>query len=164
MTSSKQIRFVDVWQAGSPEHHESVKHLWKSLGLMNGDAEINRRLQQLCFLAFDKDQLVGVSTTRLETLPNLRASFYLFRCLVLPQYRRQGVARGLTRHCRDRLSDWSRENPDPRACGMATIVESLLLSELSRLPVWPASGLTLIGHTEIGQQIRVVWFDHARLE
>lgn len=50
---------------------------------------------------------------------------------------------------------------------MATIVESPALDLLSRQPVWQApdiNGLALIGYTPTGRQIRVSWFEHARLD
>jgi len=51
---------------------------------------------------------------------------------------------------------------------MATIVESPMLDEVSKIPVWPnapgLNGLVLVGYTSVGRQLRVSWFEHARLE
>ena len=50
---------------------------------------------------------------------------------------------------------------------MATLVESPALDEFSKAPVWQSpgiNGLVLIGYTGKGRQIRVSWFEHARLD
>ena len=50
---------------------------------------------------------------------------------------------------------------------MATIVESSALEEFGKAPVWQSpgvNGLALIGYTAKGRQIRVSWFEHARLD
>jgi len=42
------------------------------------------------------------------------------------------------------------------------------ISILLRVPVWPnapgLNGLVLVGYTPAGQQVRVSWFEHARLD
>jgi hypothetical protein len=114
-------------------------------------------------VAFCDGEIVGVSTVELSTLPQLGCRFGFFRCLVAPEYRQQHIARRLAVYSRDLLSSWSRENPAEHVLGLATAVESPDLAEFGKLPVWSASGLTLIGYTEAGAQLRVVWFDHAVL-
>jgi hypothetical protein len=50
---------------------------------------------------------------------------------------------------------------------MATLVESPAFDEFSKAPVWQSpgvNGLTLIGYTAKGRQIRGSWFEHARLD
>lgn len=164
MSVISPVQYHAVWPECPPDWQDRVREFWRSQGLLTDEAEIGRRLRQICCLASLSDRLVGVSTARLALIPQLRASFFFFRCAVLPEFRQQGVARALAVRCRDTLSDWSRRNPEAHACGMATVVESPLLSEFAKLPQWPASGLSLIGYTEQGQQLRIVWFEHARLE
>ena len=36
--------------------------------------------------------------------------------------------------------------------------------DFAKLPVWPESELTFIGHATDGRQVRVAWFDHYRLD
>ena len=97
----------------------------------------------------------------LESLPRCRLAIY--RCLVAPEYRRTGIARDLTIFSRELLEAWSRENPAEKLLGMAAIVENPHL-ELSHIPVWPKSRLALAAYTRDGQQIRIAWFAHARLD
>jgi hypothetical protein len=64
--------------------------------------------------------------------------------------------------CGRRLA-WSRDNPDEALMGMAAHIQSSDLSEKCREPVWPRTGLAVIGYAPSGDQIRLVWFKHARL-
>lgn len=104
-------------------------------------------------------------------LPQLLAPWSHFRVAVLlfiavswpPEYRRTGIARDLTIFSRELLEAWSRENPAEKLLGMAAIVENPHL-ELSHIPVWPKSRLALAAYTRDGQQIRIAWFAHARLD
>lgn len=157
------VGYLDVWRNCPLHLRQQVKDLWAALGVVPDEAEVVARLEQLCYLARHGDRTVGVSTASLGRLPQLRGDFFFFRCLVAPDYRRHGVARALAVLCRQRLERWSQEHPEARALGMAAVVESPALNELSRLPVWPASGLTLVGYADRERQIRVAWFGHARL-
>jgi hypothetical protein len=61
------------------------------------------------------------------------------------------------------LEPWSAAHPEERVAGIATILVSPNYAEKQKRPVWEP-GLTLIGYTPQGQQIRVAWFDHARVD
>jgi hypothetical protein len=126
------------------------------------------RAEELCLAAYGDGELVGVSTMVLETVPQLRCRLGFRRCLVAPEHRQQGLARKLGINSRALLAQWSQDNPQEKVLGMATIVESQMLDEVSKIPVWPnapgLNGLVLVGYTPAGQQVRVSWFEHARLE
>jgi hypothetical protein len=73
------------------------------------------------------------------------------------------LATELAGRCVEVLKAWSLDHPDEMLKGMAAVIQSPELSEKCRDPVWPRTGLTVIGYTPRGEQIRLVWFDHARL-
>ena len=156
---------VAAWQHADPKIARDAKAFWKRLGVLPPAISLDQRASELCAAAYLDGELVGVSTVSigdLSSLPGCRFGF--FRCLVAPEHRRAHLATSLTVFSRDVLSTWSKQHPEEGVLGMAAIIESPYLAELSRIPVWPASGLRLIGYTNNGQQIRVVWFEHARLE
>ena len=62
------------------------------------------------------------------------------------------------------LERWSLEAPQEKVQGVAAVIQADNFEEMKRRPKWPGSGLNLVGYTEEGQQIRVAWFDHARLD
>ncbi|MCF6226899.1 MAG: hypothetical protein L3J22_11455 [Xanthomonadales bacterium] len=163
MTNS-EIKYINVWQNCPEKWQTATKDFWRILNILPDEAAFITRLEQLCTLAIDGDELIAVSTAFKVHYQPLRCDLYFFRCLVLPDYRRQSIARHLAVNCRDNLQHWVSDNPKKAAAGMATVVESPNLTDLSHQAVWPASGLNLVGYTQQGQQVRVVWFKDVLLD
>jgi hypothetical protein len=144
-----------------------VVAFWKRLNVLPPGIAPEERAKELCAAAYLRGELIGVSTMVLDILPQLKARFGFFRCLVAPEHRQQGLARVLAVHSRNLLADWSKRHPEEKVLGMAAIVESPTLDGASKAPVWQApgiNGLALIGYTKNGRQIRVSWFEHACLD
>ncbi len=161
--SKNEISYLNVWQNCPEKWQAAVKDFWTELNVMPDQNAIATRMEQLCTLALENEKLIGVSTVYKTKHPPLRCDLYFFRCLVLPEYRRQSIARQLTINCRDNLQDWVIDNPEGAGAGMAVVVESPALAELSHQAIWPTTGLNLVGYTQQGQQVRVVWFKNIRL-
>ncbi len=162
--TKNEINYIDVWPDCPEKWQVASKEFWLESNALPAGAELATRLKQLCTLAVDGDRLIGVSTVFKANYQPLRCELYFFRCLVLPEYRRKSVARQLTINCRNTLEAFSTENPTASAAGMAVIVESPALSEISRRAIWPTTGLNLVGYTSQGQQVRVAWFKEALLK
>ena len=162
------ISIVDAWQRNDARIAADAIDLWKRLDALPANLDPAVRAKELCAAAYLGRELIGVSTMVLETLPQLRCRLGFFRCLVAPEHRQQGLARKLGIHSRALLAQWSEDNPREKVLGMATIVESPALDAFSKIPIWPSApglnGLALVGYTRAGRQIRVWWFEHARLD
>ena len=158
MPEADDIRFVDVWRRADAKVAAEAVAFWKGLDALPPGIPAEERAKELCTVAYRGGELIGVSTMVLDMLPQLKARFGFFRCLVAPDYRRQGLAYRFGVHCRNLLADWSKRHPEEKVLGMATIVESSALDEFSKAPVWQSpgvNGLGLIGYTAKGRQIRV---------
>lgn len=167
MSAADDIRLVDVWRRENAKVAADAIAFWKRLEALPRGTDPEQRVKELCTVAYRGGELIGVSTIVLDVLPQLKARFGFFRCLVAPDDRRQGLAYRFGVHCRNLLAAWSQRHPEEKVLGMATIVESSGLDEFSKAPVWQSpgvNGLTLIGYTAKGRQIRVSWFEHARLD
>jgi hypothetical protein len=72
----------------------------------------------------------------------------------------------LTRYAIELLGNWSKENPNERVLGLATILENANFDRFGKRPMWRSGGLEhwLVGYTPKGLQIRLTWFKHAWLE
>src|SRR5262245_37533811 len=159
------ISILRVWRQNNPAIAEDTKALWNRLNALPTGASAEQRVNELCVAAYCDHELAGVSTVNIGTLPSLpRCRLGFLRVLVAPEYRLHGLARKLAVFSRDVLEQWSRDNPAEKLLGMAAIIEGQDFAERSKIPFWPASGLALAGRTANGQQIRIVWFAHARLE
>ena len=122
------------------------------------------RLPFLCVVALDGDKAIGISTIMMEPSQALWVKIGFFRCIVRTEYRRRGIATQLVNECKKVLAAWSEENPDANLKAMGVYTHLKLLGEKSKQPVCNKTGLTLVGYDNTGLQIRLAWFDNARVK
>ena len=72
------------------------------------------------------------------------------------------IATELVMRCKDVLAQWSLDNPQESLLDFGTVVESQHLRRIN--PNWERSGLMLVGYKLNGSQIRLAWFQHARVK
>jgi hypothetical protein len=67
---------------------------------------------------------------------------------------------------RGQLERWSREFSGEQVMGMAAIIPAGAYKDARSEPIWLDGGLnlTLVGYLPGGEQLRVSWFRHARVE
>lgn len=154
-----EFRFVTAWKKRDPKIEADVLAVWRAHNILPAHANVEERLKQLCVIAYAGEEVAGISSVEMAIYPPLRRVFGFFRAFTLPQFGRQDIARGLAVHCRDVLRDWSLAHPEREISGMMAIYQA---QGMGRRPVG-VSGLTLIGYTPEGYQVRLKWFDHIRL-
>ena len=158
------VIFIEAWRQVDPKHAAEAMKFWKAMGLPL--AEQQERLNELCAFAYVNDRFAGVSTARLQDFPLLRSRLAYYRCAVVPQFRQRDLAYRLTGYSRRVLEKWSRANPEEKVMGLAAEIEATELRAFQLKPAWPEHDLhlNLAYYLENGQQVRVAWFKHARLE
>jgi hypothetical protein len=158
------VKMSPAWQRNDTSIIKDATDFWLKLRVLPAGVAVEQRAQELCAAAYVGSEIVGVSTIALRHSPTLRCRLGFFRCLVSPTHSDRRLARRLTIYSRELLEQWSRENPGEKVLGMAAILENANFDLLATRPIWHAADLRLIGYTPNGQQIRLTWFDHARLE
>lgn len=142
---------------------EEAGAFWERLGALPAGVTAQDRARELCAVVYSNDQLVAVSTAVIRRLESVRANFAFYRALVDPAFRRQHIAQRLRAFSWDVLSEWSREHPAEQVKGLAAVVQTPLYKDFRKKPVW-ADGFAVVGYTDQGEQVRVRWFAHARVE
>jgi len=158
------VRLVDAWQRNDAKVVEDAKAFWRKLQALPANVSVDERARELCAVAYIGDEVVGVSTMALRHSQLVRCRLGFFRCLVSPAHPDRRIGRRLTVYSRRLLSDWSKEHPEEKVLGMAAILEAPGFDRLGKRPRWPLSGLALVGYMPDGKQIRLTWFEHARLD
>lgn len=154
------IRYVAGWQKRDPAIMRDAMALWDEFGILPEGVTPEARAAEICCIAYDGTKAAGISTVEIRPYPPLRnRRFGFLRVFTRPEYQQQDIAIGLATHCRDILEDWSLDNPGERLAGMAAIYQS---PKLGHYPIGE-SGLTLIGYTPEGYQVRAIWFNHLPL-
>ena len=153
-----------AWRRGDEAIERDAIAFWNRLAILPPGVAPATRARELAVAAYAGDTLVGVTTASLGRIEWLRGRFAFLRCAVDPAHRRGRLAMALTIQTRDIIEAWAAEHPEERLLGLAGVVETPLLQDRLREPVWPTTRFTLVGHRADGRQVRVAWFEHARLD
>jgi len=158
------VEFRPAWRLDDSRIEADAIAFWKRLGLLPKDVTPEARAKQLVFVAYRSGRIVGVVTADIGILPQVRARVAMLRGAVDPELRRSHVGLAMLLSAPALLETWSRENPHERLAGFGGILESRELAAAQSQPYWPMSGLSLIGFTPDGRQIRMSWFKDFRLD
>jgi hypothetical protein len=152
------------WRLDDSELEADAIAFWERLGNLPRGVDPAARAKELICGCYRDGRLIGVATAELFHLESVRARFAMLRAAIDPEERRSHAATTMTYYARNFLDKWSAAHPEEKLAGLGAVLEARELSELGREPSWPESGLTVIGFTPQGQQVRVSWFDHYRLD
>lgn len=162
MAGADEITYRVAWQLGDERIQADAIGFWRSHGLLPPKADPMLRAAQLCIVAYEGDALVAVSTIQVRPLAMMKGErFAMFRCAATPGLRRAGLATQLAARSRREIEAWAATVPERRILGMACVVQGEELMAKQMHPIWPQSGMNLIGYNTTGQQVRIAWFAHA---
>ena len=157
--------FDDVWGDKTPEVTEEIITFWLGEKALPTREAAEKRLEQVVYIVREPDNgaIVAVSTVYRQMNQRLGHPFYYFRCFVTEAHRRQLLAAQLLVRIRDKFNARFLAGEDPKAIGMIVEVENQALNERHRKAVWDHSGFVFIGYNQRSQQVRVFYFDGARI-
>lgn len=157
------IELVTAWRRNDPKHAVDANAFWEKMGVLTPQ-EREARAGKLGVLAYRDGQLIAITSADIVWVEGVRQRFASIGALVDPQHWRKGLAARMTGRLRSILEVWSLENPDEKVMGYAAIVQGDF-GERAEEPVWHDWGvdLTLVGYTPKDEQIRIHWFQHARV-
>ena len=166
MTSVKDhrnLQFENVWGKDVSSYREGVLQMWKCYGGPVGN-EAEQRLGQLVFVVCDNaGALVGVSTAFKAYVKQLRNHFFIFRLMIMPEYRIPDLTSRLLVSTRDFLESMHDQETAEPAIGLLTLVQREQIKKIRNEAIWPASRMVYIGNTAEGHHIRVYYFKGARI-
>lgn len=158
------IEVRPAWMRGDAKIEADALALWDRLGVLPDDVDPARRAKELVAAAYKEGVLIAVATARIEHIAFLRARLAVLRSLTDPAHRRGHVQVALTAPVKKELEDWAAAHPEEKLAGVIGFVERGIWGDLARMPVTPPWPLTLAAYTEDGQQVRLAWFDHFRVD
>ena len=153
-----------AWRRNDPRIQADAIAMWARLGILPSDTTPDKRASELVAAAYCGDRLAAVATAVPEHVPFLRARMLVLRGMTDPDFRRSHAQVALTLPVKAALESWAEAHPEENVAGVIGFVEPGLWGELFRMPVAPPWPLTLVAYTHDGQQVRVAWFDHYRLD
>lgn len=153
------IRYVTAWKQGDARLEGDVMAMWRDMGLMPQGGRPEERLRELVVLAYKGERLVGITSADVKPYAPLRQRFAFMRLLMRAEAAGSGLAVSLTVQLREVLRRWAFDNPQEQLAGYGAVIgEKVYMAD----PVL-ASGLTVVGYTPEGHQVRIFWWDHFRI-
>jgi hypothetical protein len=153
-----------AWQRNDPAIEADAIEMWTRLGILPSEVQPEARAKQLAAAAYSDGRIAAVATGVAEQIEFLHARFLVMRSMTAPEFRRTHAQIALALPTMAMLEEWAKANPEEKVAGLIAFVEPGAWGEAARIPRGPYFGWTLVGYTHDSKQIRVVWFDHYRLE
>lgn len=153
-----------AWRRNDAAIEADAIEMWTRLGILPAEVKPEDRARQLAAAAYEGDKLAAVATGVVEQIDFLRARFIVMRSMTAPEFRRTHAQVALALPTMTLLEEWAKANPEEKIAGLIGFVEPGAWGEAARMPRGPYFGWTLVGYTHDGKQVRVVWFDHYRVE
>lgn len=151
------IRYVRAWKRRLDDKMQNdVLSFWSELNALPVGVDPQERLKEVSILVYDGDLLVGVGTSHVQQLQSLRRLFAFSRSMILPSHRARRLTDKMATTRYNDICEWAEEHPEAGIAGIGAIYQN---KKLGKHPVEP-SGLTLVGYTPSGDQIRINWFRH----
>ena len=161
-----KVYLENVWKKISPGQEKEIIGFWESNNLLRPEVSAAERVNQVVFTVRNiiDNSIVGLSTAMEVTFRQLNnKNFYLYRSVILPDFRIPGLNSKLIVGTRDFLETYSQQIADNACIGMLTFVENPRVQQFRREAVWRASKMVFIGTDKEGRHIRVYYFKGAMI-
>jgi len=163
---SDQITFRAAWGCADDALVHDARAFWRQEDALSAE-EIDERVKDLCAVAYAQDRMVAASTVAFVDIQRVRSRLFYYRTIVAQDHRRQHLASRLGVFSYNHLARWSLEHPEEKVMGLLIVIQAdEFRHRHQNRPVLEQLGLrlVLIGYTPDDRQMRVIWFDHARVE
>lgn len=158
------VEFVSVWKQVTPELQAELVAFWSAhKAIADAGVATARARQAVCIARDGEGRIVGVGTAFVRVLQRLRQPMYYYRQFFAPEYRGQGQAMPFFNRARQILQAHNAALPVAESLGVLLEVESALLATRYDLAHVAAADSTFIGYSPRGLQLRVSYFEGARL-
>jgi hypothetical protein len=156
------FEILPVWRNVTPELQAELAAFWLSHKAIADPVRANLRAKQaVCVLRDADGALCGVATAINQIRPRLRQPLYYFRQFLAPQVRRQNQALPMYRAACAILEAANRDQPE--SLGVLMEIENPDLAKIFTHVVGARTGGVFIGYSPRGYQLRVVYFEGAKL-
>lgn len=157
------IEVSNAWRKENPRYDADAVEFWLEHGLLIDRAVAEKRSEQLVLVGYDGDKLAGIATAVRMYHEPLRHHFMFYRVAIDPEYRRQQVMTKIAAQSVDILQPWFANHPQEEVAGLLTVYDAPYLRAGDQPATSEIMNFVLCGYNPSGRQIRVRWFDHARV-
>ena len=158
------IQVLPVWRQVTPALVEELTRFWLQHNAIANAEKAALRAQQAVLVARDADgNLCGVATAVPRVLPRLRQPLYYYRQFFAPKLRGRYQVLTFFRRAKQVLQAYNAALPRAESLGLLMEIENPQLARQFNRADMPQTQATFIGYSPAGLQLRVSYFDGARL-
>lgn len=158
------LNIAAVWKQVTPELQSELIAFWARNHAIADPTRIAARAQQAVCIARDDDgALWGVGTAYLRVLPSLGQPTYFYRQFFAEGARGQRMTRPFFNRVVETLQAYNASLPAPESLGVLFEFQNALLTARYTAAYEPDGNSTFIGYSPRGNQLRVTYFEGARL-
>lgn len=155
---------VPVWKQVTPGIKAEVLEFWKNNRAIGDPGRARQRVDEVvCLARGDDGGVCAVSTAVIRVLPRLRQPMYYYRLFLARSVRGQDQVIPFYNNARQVLQAHNASLPEPESLGVLLELESRYLDAYYKAAYIPEADSTFIGYSPRGLQLRVSYFEGARL-
>lgn len=156
--------FVPVWKNVGENLAAELVDFWvRNKAIVDADKACVRARQAVCVARDADGAVVGVGTAIVQVLPRLRQPLYYYRQFFAPGMRGKRQTVPFFNFARMVLESHNAKLKEPESLGVLLELENAMLASRYVLAYEPFANSTFIGYSRKGLQLRVSYFDGAKL-
>ncbi|MFC5569031.1 hypothetical protein ACFPN1_02990 [Lysobacter yangpyeongensis] len=164
MNTETSFEITPVWKSVTPELSEELIGLWSRNKAIDDPVRARARASQaVCITRDGSGAICGVGTAIVRVLPRLRQPLYFYRQFFAPEFRGQKQTVPFFNRARRILQDYNAALATPESLGVLLELENPMLARHYTRAYEPAGDSAFIGYSPKGLQLRVSYFEGARL-
>jgi hypothetical protein len=158
------FEIVPVWKDIGPELRRELVDLWaRTRSITDAFTAQSRSSQAVCIARDGSGAIVAVGTAMVRVLPRLQEPLYYYRQFFAPEVRGQGLAVSFYNRARAVLAAYNASLPAAESLGVLLEVENAQLAQRYDRAYVAEAESTFIGYSPRGLQLRVGYFEGAKL-
>lgn len=155
---------VPVWKQVTPELAQELCAFWsENKAIVDAEVAKRRAPQVVCIARDEAGAIQGVATAMLKVLPRLRQPMYYYRQYFTRAMRGRGQILAFFQHAKQVLQEYNGALATPESLGLLLEIENEKINAAYCHAHEPAFDVTFIGYSPRGQQLRVSYFERAKL-
>jgi hypothetical protein len=157
------VEIIPVWKRVGPELQAELASYWIDNGAMVDASKAAERAAEVVCIARDGEQLVGVTTAYPRIVPMLRQPMYYLRMHVAEQARNAGLSIPFVKESFAEIEKQELAKEKLTCIGVILQLQNERLARRYDEAYWWQSGFVYAGISRDNQQLRVKYFEGARL-
>jgi hypothetical protein len=156
---------VPVWQKVDEALENELVAFWIAEKVFATEAPARARAKEVVCIGRDAGgKIAGLCSAVPRILPRLRERLYYYRSYVRPADRLGGLGLEILLAAKTTLSEYEAARDKPQCVGIVMEIENVALAQQWNHAFWHPSGFSFIGYSPRGLDMRVWYFEGARLQ